>query len=545
MKDSYTLVKQSGLELSHKLSDGPLVSIPPDYISENQHKIDILHYDLHIDLYPDKKLLKGDITITTRFVDEHLNRIDLNFYDNMKIERLSLNELPAKYEHKGSRLSIFSDESSITDTFTVFVKYEGTPRRMGLSAFVFGKINSRSVVYNLNEPVYASTWFPCNDVPSDKALLDIRITNDSSQTSVSNGILINTTTEGDRRTYHWKTIYPISTYLIAVYSSEYEHFTDQYISLDGQDTMTIDYYVFPEQVANARIDFEDHPDMLRCFAELFGEYPFMKEKYGVAVFLWNYGAMEHQTITGIGANFIGGRKFFNDLYAHELAHHWWGNAIAPKTWKDIWLNEGFATYSEALYYEYRSGETALRSTMMSNFNENFRHRLYNPGNDIFSNTVYNKGAWVLHMLRKELGDPIFFNILRQYFERFKYEAASTEDFRLLCEEISGLSLDKFFDQWLYTGTGHIKVDWSWKIYSLPENNVLELTFNQTQTEYPDYYFTLDLLLESDDGMRHYEKLFIDSREKSYKVNLQFSPVKVTPDPDNWLLAVFNHTERNQ
>ncbi|MCH7773858.1 MAG: M1 family metallopeptidase, partial [Bacteroidetes bacterium] len=360
--------------------------------------------------------------------EEGLKKLELNFYDNFKISEVKLNGIESEYFNEDKLLTIISDDSVPLDTFELKVTYSGTPKKVGLEGFVFGKINGTSLVYNLSEPAYASSWFPCNDFPSDKALLDIRIKNDSSQVSVSNGILIGIEDEGERRTYHWKTNYPTSTYLIAIYSSNYQHFSDEYVSLDKQDTMAIDYYVLENDVEDAKTDFMEHPEILRFFAETFGEYPFIKEKYGVAEFLWQLGAMEHQTITGVASNILGGKNLFLDIYIHELAHHWWGNAIGLKSWNDIWLNEGFSTYSEALYYEYKSGRSALRSTMMSKSYGNFSVALGNPGSFLFTGTVYNKGAWVLHMLRWELGDKIFFKILREYYRKYKYSNASTGDF---------------------------------------------------------------------------------------------------------------------
>ena len=182
------------------------------------------------------------------------------------------------------------------------IKYNGTPVKAGLASFAFDTYKNKPMIYSLNEPNFASTWFPCNDKPDDKALLDIKITNDSSNVSVSNGVLVNIIKNKERTTYHWKTVYPISTYLICLYSSDYRHFSQQYTSLSGK-TMNIDYYAFPDQLDMAKADFEFHPEVMKFFEKLFGEYPFIKEKYGVAEFQWQMGAMEHQTITGIGSNF--------------------------------------------------------------------------------------------------------------------------------------------------------------------------------------------------------------------------------------------------
>jgi len=534
VKEGFLKTKESIDDFKNELSGIPSFRLPANYITENQYKIDLLHYSLNIDLYPEKKLLKGDASITGLLLDKTIKHIDLNFYDNMKISELFLNNKKVLYENIGTRLSIPVLDFT-ADTFNIKVVYQGTPVRAGLAAFVFGEINDMSVVYNLNEPNFASTWFPCNDMPVDKALLDIKITNDSSRTSVSNGALINIETKGDKRTFHWKTYYPISTYLICIYSTNYKKFSDSYISLDKKDTMSIEYYAFPEHLENAKIDFEDHPEMIKFFASIFGEYPFIKEKYGVAEFLWQLGAMEHQTITGIGSNFVSGRKFFNDTYVHELAHHWWGDAVSPATWKDIWLNEGFATYCEALYAEHIAGKKALQSTMLSKFNSNFTGRLYDPGDDLFNKTVYDKGAWVLHMLRWEVGDSTFFNILRKYFESYKYKNASTKDFQKLCEILSNKDLSQFFNQWVLEGDDQVNLDYTWKIKEDENSYKILIALNQTQ-KYNAYHFPLEIKLDYGGKDDVSKTFYVDGRNKEIEIVVDKKPNDIVLDPNEWLLA---------
>ena len=512
--------------------------VPEDYASPNQFKINILKYYLNINLFPEQKLLQGDVTITGIVLDKTIKQIDLNFYDNMKISLLTLNGEKSSYEEKGTRLSIpyFNTKS---DTFNIRVVYEGTPKRVGFSSFVFGEINGMSCTYNLNEPNYASTWFPCNDIPSDKALLDIKITNDSSEVSASNGLLMGVTTNGSRRTYHWKSDYPISTYLICLFSSDYKTFSQEYISQNKQDTMAIDYYVFPNQLEDAKIDFQDHPDMINFFAKTFGEYPFIKEKYGVAEFLWQLGAMETQTLTGIGSNFIGGYKLFGDVYAHELSHHWWGDAVGPETWKDIWLNEGFASYCEALYKEHIGGFNALRAAMLSKYRDNFYGTLYNP-KDLFGQTVYEKGAWVLHMLRHEVGDSTFFKILRTYYQTYKYKNASTRDFENVCEKVSGKNLEQFFNQWVFDGSGILNVDYSWET----DKNNLTLNLAQTQTGYNVYQFPLDIKIVYTDNSEEIKTIFVNQRQQNFVFPMTKTPAVIKVDPYNWLLAEFDEHKKN-
>jgi aminopeptidase N len=394
----------------------------------------------------------------------------------------------------------------------------------------------------LNEPNFASTWFPCNDIPSDKAFLDIRITNDTSQTSVSNGILVSEEIKANRKTYHWKTLYPISTYLICLYSSDYYEFGDEYIAASG-DTMPIQYFVLPSQSENAKIDFKDTPKMLEFFSKTYGEYPFIKEKYGIAVFLWQIGAMEHQTITGIGSNFVTGKNYFEDVLVHEIAHHWWGNAVGPANWKDIWLNEGFATYSEALYAESKGGIKSLQATILSKFSDGFSESLYDPGENLFSSTVYDKGAWVLHMLRWELGDSTFFTILRSYFEEFKYSNASTKDFISLCERISSKDLKKFFDQWVYTGKENLLLDYTWTLDRKSDGTQkIILSLEQKQEKYSFYEFKLEVMLEYDDGKSYSEFFWVDKRNQQFEIPIDKIPNQLILDPNNWLLA--NIKDRN-
>jgi aminopeptidase N len=508
--------------------------VPADeYVSVNQYKINILHYLINVDIHPESKLLKGDVEITGVILDKSITQVDLNFYDNMKISYLMLNGKTSSFTENGTRLSI--PLSGVQpDTFIIRVQYEGTPKREGFSSFVFGEINGKSCVYNLSEPNYASTWFPCNDIPSDKALLDIKITNDSSEVSASNGKLVNITTSGSRRTYYWKSVYPISTYLICLYSSYYVNFSDKYVSKDKADTMAIEYFVFPKQLESAKKDFRDLPDMIDFFSKTFGEYPFIKEKFGVAEFLWQLGAMETQTMMGVGSNFIGGKNFFSDVYAHELAHHWFGDAVGPASWKDIWLNEGFATYCEALYAEHRGGSGALQSSMMDKIN-NFDGTVYNP-RDLFSHTVYDKGAWVLHMLRHEAGDTAFFSILRNYYENYKYKNASTADFENICEKISGKNLSGFFDEWIYKGSGLIKLNYYWKPDKSNNGYEVTLNVNQVQSEYDVYKIPLDVKVVFGDSTSVTKTFRIDKRQNVLNLVFNKEPVEVNLDPDNWLCA---------
>jgi len=509
-----------------------------EYNPKTQRAIDVLHYQIKLDLHPEQKKIFGDVTIKMKVNDKLLSKIDINFYDNLIIRDLRLNGAQVKYDRTEKLLSIHNNDNAI-DTAVIKIIYEGTPQSLGFGSFNFEKVDNRYQVYTLSEPVFASTWFPCVDLPDDKALTDVYITNDSSDVSLSNGKLMETKTSGARRTYHWKTFYPISTYLIAIYSGNYKSVSQKYISISG-DSLNLSYYALPENIENAQRDFSDHPKYLKTFEELFGAYPFVKEKYSVAEFWWQSGAMENQTITGIGSNFISGRKFFSDMLIHELAHHWWGDAVGPKTWKDIWLNEGFATYSEALYWEKQSDIRALHSTLRSKFSMFPNGTLYNPGSALFSSLIYDKGAWVLHMLRKEVGDEIFFKILRGYFKEYKYGNASTKDFKKFCEMTAKKNLDKFFDQWVYKGEGIIELNCVWSVQKEGEEFISTIKIKQLQKGYDIYKFPLDIKLisekESESGT---STTFVSGREVILKIKSKYKPAELMLDPDGWLLAKIN------
>lgn len=517
------------------------------FVSDCQKNVDILNYVLSFDLDPENKILAGTAKLTAIKTSDLKNEqeglsgfdIELNFYDNLDISVVKINNQQAEYKRKKNRLYIISPKI-ISDTFVVEIKYSGTPQRGGFDGFVFGSVKGNDLVYNISEPNFASTWFPCDDDPSDKALLDISITNYSQYVSVSNGKLIGIYCNGTKKTYHYSSIYPISTYLVAVYSAQFVNFKDQYISIDKKDTMEIDYYAMPEHYPEAKTDFGEHVDYLKTLSGIFGEYPFIKEKYGVAEFLWNYGAMENQTITGIGYNFIGGNNYFRDTYVHELSHHWWGNSVGPKTWNDIWLNEGFATYSEALYSEAKHGKDALKSTMQSKFSDYFKGTLYAP-KDLFGETVYDKGAWVLHMLRYEIGDSNFFAVLHKYYDMYKYSNASVEDFKSVCETISGLNLDKFFDQWVYTGTDNIFCSYNFENDESENGYTCTINLYQEPQHYSEFHFPLEIEFQFDDNSTEIRKVYIDSVHKNLAFNFSKKVETILPDPESKLLATFEKT----
>ncbi len=496
--------------------------------------IDVLKYTIDLDLYPRDEFIKAQTKIKLISL-KNSEKVVLNFHDNYKIEYVTERGCEKEYYFEDNRIVIHSSLNK-GDTSEIEIKYSGHPMEMGFGAFEFGRYDSADVVYSLNEPVFASSWFPCNDIPTDKALAEISITNDSSMTSVSNGILISEKTEGNRKRVTWKTLYPVSTYLIGIYSAKYKTISDKYISSYG-DTIPLKYYMFEDHYENGKFDFATHKRMLRFMERKFGPYPFPKEKYGVAEFLWQAGAMEHQTITGIGSELVDGDGANADILLHELSHHWFGNSVGLKSWKDMWLNEGFATYCEALYIEEFLGEEYLQIEMASLKDDFKGMKLYAP-DYIFDDLVYNKGAWVLHMLRKETGDSLFFEIMRTYLKEYQYSNADSEDFIRVVEEVTKKDFDRFFRQWLFDGEGIPDIDIEWRQVGERESY---LYLTQKKNNFGEYHFPIDILVSGEEE-KELLTFMITSADTLIKINTEFTQDAVEIDPNEWLLAKINRID---
>ncbi len=498
-----------------------------NYIRQNQYNIDIRKYSLNLNLYPKKGSISGEIDISGLCIYK-CDTITLNFEKGFNIKSLLYNGKRIKYEYKNNYLEIFTTLKE-RDSFDINIEYSGQPVSKGLGSFVFDEYKGYNFIYTLNEPIYASSWYPCNDRPDDKALFDVKITSDKIYTSVSNGNLIDIKTIGDRKSYHYKSEYPLSTYLFCIYSGKYYYYED-YVVTGKKDTVRLSYYLLDQEDIEKYIDYSPIKDGIKIFSDLFGVYPFKEERYGNAQITWKYGAIEHQTITGLGTHIIKNPFSKRLVFIHELAHQWWGNAIGLKSWKDIWLNEGFATYSEALYAEKLSGKEMYMNVLQSKVGDFEDNTLYAPENNMFSTTVYNKGAWVLHMLRNKIGDEKFFIGLRTFFDKYKYKNASTNDFITVMEQISGQDLKLFFDGWVFKGKGLLNIQYNYKII----NNNLFITIKLGKNKIP-YNFLVDIELELKSGEKIINKNEIFGNDTTLVIKNIGELSGIVIDPEDKLL----------
>lgn len=507
-----------------------------------QSLYDVKNYDLKLSFDIPSKYLYGTLEMNSASISDTLRKIYINLSQDMKVLSVRLNDNQADFIHKDNFL-IISVNGSIrnNEEFKAEVKYEGSPKNYGFDSFSFKTFSGDAAIYTLSEPEYASTWWPCKDIPSDKFTIDISITVPSQLTAVSNGLLKEVRDEENgEKTFVWKSSYPIATYLVSLAIGKYDKWTDTYYSKDSLQKMPVEYYSYPEYTENAKADWKNTVRMIGFFSDKFGEYPFIKEKYGMAMFGWVGGAMEHQTISSMGYTLVKGNGQYEYISVHELAHQWFGDAVTPESWKDIWLNEGFASYSEALWIENEKGTEAYRKYLKNEDYGFFQGTVYNPEGFIFGPTVYNKGAWCLHMLRGTVGDSVFFEILRKYYDRYKYKNANTYDFQKICEEVSGTDLKYFFDQWIFTGTGRPDYRYSWKADDFQDQTgtgiyTLRIKLRQVQEDSSGVYkMPVRFTVITDNGSQEI-KFFNDMKVQQFEHPVRGKPVEVLIDNENWIL----------
>lgn len=341
---------------------------------------------------------------------------------------------------------------------SVTVTWSGTPAppayRRGL--WLEDTPAGNPVFATMSQPAYAKYWWPTKDRPDDKIdRLTVRYTVPDGMVAAGPGLLQSTTTpEPGWTTYEWRTAYPIATYLVAVAVSNYETWSEQ-CDTDLGTSIPLQHFVYPEDLDDSYVDFGRTCLMVQLCEDWFGVYPFAAEKYGHAEIDWG-GAMEHQTCTSWGSGFMTGGGYAETYVMHELAHQWFGDSVTPRTWADIWLNEGFATYSEALWAEHLGGAESYRSFLDRGRPDGDwagQGPVYDPVPVFPGRIIYDKGAWIVHMLRGRLDDDaLFFQLMTDWAQGLArpYGDAITEEFIAHCEGYAGEDLDGFF--WPYLTT---------------------------------------------------------------------------------------------
>jgi aminopeptidase N len=442
--------------------------------SIQHHSYDVLKYNLFMDWYnilSQQSLRYYGITkITLRpDLESPLDSVSLDVGSQyLTVDSVYSGGEPLHFTAAGGTLTVKLDKPyQSMDTAIVSLYYHvdnpGAADYSQQRGFYFyyggehlanGYVVPQTVAYTMSEPSDARYWMPCYDDPSDKALEEVTVRVPTAHTAASNGKLLSVADNGDgSRTFHWRENSPIATYLMCVTASVFSVVQTDYIRAPG-DTIPVQYYVYPEDsaaaVSNSECNIDTVVSMLKFYSSIYGAYPF--EKYAMAAIEpFQYGGMEHTTMTTINRN----HEFFRRYVAHEMAHHWWGDNVTLGTWKDIWLNEGFAVYSEAMQLEHL--DTASFKDEMDFYKDEYfleydtvKYSIYAPPPGlIFGLAEYYKAAWVLHMLKNLVGDSTYLSILHTYLADFWFGNAVTSDLISVASQVVGHDMSWFFDEWIY------------------------------------------------------------------------------------------------
>ncbi|MBF6641663.1 T9SS type A sorting domain-containing protein [Flavobacterium sp. J49] len=459
-------------------------------VNPNTANYDVTYSKLEFTLNPAVYAITGKVTTTFKALSD-MTTVTFDLTNELTVSSVKQGMTNLSFvQNANEELVITLPTTLTTNSFaTVEINYSGAPAT-GEQAFTRSTHAGASIIWTLSEPFGARDWWPCKQDLNDKIdSIDVYITAPSQYVSVANGVepeapVIN----GANKTTHFHHSYPIPAYLVAIAVTNYQVFTQT--AGTAPNTFPIVNYIYPEDYSSAVVSLAETLPIMDIFEDLFETYPFHAEKYGHAQFGWG-GGMEHTTVS-----FMGG--FSRGLIAHELAHQWFGDKITCGTWKDIWLNEGFATYLAALAIENLDGLNAFitqKSSMIDFITSSPAGNVYltdaqatNVGRIFSSRLSYNKGAMVLEMLRFKMGDTNFFQAVRNYLAdpnlAFKY--AVTTDLKAHLEAVYGQDLTEFFQDWIYNQ--------GYPTYTITAQNwgtgQAKFVVNQTQSDASVTYFEM-------------------------------------------------------
>ncbi len=524
-------------------------------------RFDAGFYHLTLDIRLSPRLVVGQTRIDGRARGGPLERLVLDFVSGgMQVDSVRTPEgAPLAFVHADDSLEIaLPAPVAPGERVAVDVYYHGLPTGAGFTAdaFVFGTARSNPslpVVWTLSEPYGARAWWPSKDHPSDKAdSVALTVTLPKPLVLGSNGLRTRRTETATTTTWTWRSRYPIATYLVSLAAGVYETSSQTYTRPDtlaarpgyGALSLPIVHYQYQGskllESADPYRGWKRVVDVLPVMEWWFGPYPFAEEKYGHAEVTFG-GGMEHQTLSSMGGNSV-------SLVTHELAHMWFGDLITLRYWPHLWLNEGFASYAEQLYWEARPdlypGRAAANLRNEMNLARSAPGTLLVTGADTLrvyalfdGNRVYAKGAVVLHMLRRIVGDPAFREILHRYTgdPALRYGTAVTADFQRAAEAVYGDDLGYFFRQWVTEGSGYPVYALRWGRAAAAEGGYdVTVTLSQTQggaREAPTIFqMPFTLAIQTEQGEERV-RAFNSRAEEQFTFHVEGRPTGVVFDPD--------------
>ena len=508
--------------------------------------IDVLSYAITLDLPDTGSVIRGDALVTVR----RTARVDTLVLDlrALRVSRVLVNDRERRARRTDSTIHVPLPRGD-SGTFRVRVAYSG---RVTDGLIVRQDSLKRWTYFGDNWPNRARFWIPSVDHPSDKATVSWTVRAPASRTVVANGTLVDTKTTGTgrarRTTTRWREAKPIPTYLMVIGAAPMiRHDLGETACglAEMQRCVRQSVYVAPERRAVVPGNFAKAGEMVRLFAEMVGPYPY--EKLAHLQSSTRFGGMENAT-----AIFYDDRLFrrpngvSEGLIAHETVHQWFGNSATEREWPHLWLSEGFATYFAALWTEHAQGDSAFRAQMANIRNvilgdtvavakrpviDTVETNLMN----LLNANSYQKGGWVLHMLRSELGDSAFFGGVRAYYAAHKHGTALTPDLQAALERASGRSLEAFFDQWLRR-PGYPEVDVAWAADSTSRGILLTIT---QADRFGAFEFPLRLALTDSAGaVRHVEVGVPAVPETQLQLPVSGTIRSIEVDPDVQVLGRF-------
>ena len=508
-----------------------LLGKPPAYAPDRP--FDVLHVALDLDVDLRRKSLSGRCATTVRARRRGVRRLDFDAV-GLKVAKVCVDATPLLFRHRGGKLSValpreLDETTGTTLTFT----YRVENPEAGLHF-----VREPAQMWSHSQPEDARRWFPCHDSPHAKATSEVRARVPAGYRAVSNGVLADHAASGGRETWHWKMDRPHSLYLITLVVGRFSEI------LDGSGGIPIAYYCEKGREADARRGFAKTAKALAFFSDKTGVgYPY--QRYAQVAVAEYPGGMEHTTCTTqTDACLIDARAALDHdmdlLVAHELAHQWFGDLVTCAEWPHAWLNEGFATYFEVLFQEHDKGRDEAEYELLANarayFDEYARRyrraivcRTYVDPWTIFDRHLYEKGGWVLHMLRHDLGDELWWKAVGHYLRKHQDSSVQTQDLVVAIEEATGRNMQAFFDQWVYRcGHPEIRARWSYDA-SAKQGSLWLLQTQPIDDARPAFRFRLHVRATGRGWTRDFREN-VAGREHRFRWKLPGEPLNVEFDP---------------
>jgi len=500
--------------------------------------IDVTHYVFQLEVNDNNDRIEGMASVTILFKNT-ISEFELDLVNKdasgkgMEVKSISLNEKQLQFTHHNNRLKITLPQPYRSGSdFTFQIHYAGIPQD-GL-IITNNKYGDRGF-FGDNWPDRGHHWLPVVDHPSDKAAVDFVIIAPLQYEVVANGLkLEESTLDATRKLTRWHEEVPIPVKVMVVGIAR---FAIQYVG--EVNDIPVESWVFPQNRLEGFYDYAVAIDVLDYFHHHIGAYPYKKLANVQSKTRW--GGLENANTIFYSEKSVTGKGESERLIAHEEAHQWFGNSASENDWHHVWLSEGFATYFANLYLEHKYGRDRLIKEQVEDRLQVIAYlqkkaipvvdTTNTNINTVLNTNTYQKAGWFLHMLRHEVGDPIFWNGIRQYYATYRNSNAMTSDFQRVMEEVSEKDLSTFFQQWLFR-VGHPKISGKWHYDMKTKTIAIELS--QTQAGDP-FQFPLEIGVQDNNGAK--TNIQVQVRKKSEKFNIQvgFTPNKVILDPDTWLL----------